>query len=81
MKCKLTRVKSTHNNLRSDVIIGECDRPPMVGYEFYMEADPFEADGGRRYVRTTPVVSFEPDVKISTWLFNTRNSTYLFEEL
>lgn len=80
-KVKLTRVASSHRNLRTDFVVGECFNLPRVGSCFFMWGPPLDPTAGsERQVETTPV-------KTVTGLFNgatrftTQNSTYDLEIL
>ena len=76
-KVKLTRVKSNHNNLRTDEMIGMTDRFPTKGktVEVFGEGLVF----GMRLIHTTPVK--EVEVIDNEYLFHTKNSTYKLEVL
>lgn len=81
MKCKLTRLKSNHQNLRTDTIEGQCDDLPAKGRCFMMTAPPLDPASGMRYVHTTPVLELEhdgdkPEGIGAGIVFTTRNSTY-----
>jgi len=81
VKVKLVRLESNHNNLRSSVILGECDDLPKVGHVFQMEGPPFDPNGGRRYVTTTPVTESSSLPNVSKIVFKTKNSKYRLEVL
>jgi hypothetical protein len=65
MKCKLTKVQSRHNNLRTDEIVGECQEKPTLGFTFHMTAPPLDPDMTLRRIGTTDVirVSYPPTVE------------------
>jgi hypothetical protein len=74
MRGKLFKVESTHNNIRTDEIVGDFMELPKIGYGFVMYAPPLDPEYVSRVLRTTPVKSIEPgDGHI---LFKTMNSTY-----
>lgn len=75
MRVRLTKVESTHNNLRTDVVEGECSHLPTIGLRFVMYSDPVEVFGNMRYVSTSPVQAITQDG------FRTLNSTYKLEVL
>lgn len=85
INCRLTRLASTHHNLRTDRIVGHCEHVPTLGERFIMTAkalDPAMRDaGGTRYVRTTPVYEVECDASslISIYHFKTTYSVYELE--
>ena len=72
---KLTKIRSNHNNLRSNVIIGKTNELPTVGEGFQMLSEGL--DFGVRHVWTSPIKHLE---KIeNTYQFNTANSVYKLE--
>jgi len=74
---KLTKIRSNHNNLRSNVIIGKTNELPTVGEGFQMLSEGL--DFGVRHVWTSPIQHLE---KIdSIYQFNTANSVYKLEVL
>jgi len=74
---KLTKIRSNHNNLRSNVIIGKTNELPTVGEGFQMLSEGL--DFGVRHVWTSPIKHLE---KIdSIYQFNTANSVYKLEVL
>jgi hypothetical protein len=68
--CKLTKIQSTHQKLRTDVIEGWCYHLPIVGEAFSIFSDPLDPEMQVRVVRTSTVV----DVYVDR--FETLNSTY-----
>ncbi len=83
MKCKLTRIISVHENLRTDEVVGFCDREPMVGQEFHMvSTKPLDPTMHVRLVSTTQVLERNPlrngHIVID---FKTINSDYKWEFL
>jgi hypothetical protein len=79
MKVKLTKLSSTHQNLRTDTIEGNADLLPEVGQCFAMTAEPLDPRASFRWVRTTPIQSIE--AMGDTYRFTTENSTYQLEVL
>lgn len=87
MKCKLTKIRSTHSNLRTDEILGETLCLPVAGMCFVLDSDalspiPVDMPEGSYYLRrimTTPVQSVER--MENEYLFVTENSTYKLELL
>jgi hypothetical protein len=75
-RVRLTKLESTHNNLRTDVVEGILLSPLHLGYPIYVECEPLnKLDDYRRCVTTTPIVSIEGDI------YKTKNSTYRIEVL
>lgn len=76
-KVKLTKVKSTNTNLRTDTVEGVTNSLPEVGKVVRIFGEGLEF--GTRVVTTSTVQSVE---KISNeYVFNTLNSTYKLEIL
>ena len=74
---KLTKIRSNHNNLRSNVIVGKTNELPVIGEGFQMLSEGL--DFGVRHVWTSPIKHLE---KIdSIYQFNTANSVYKLEVL
>lgn len=79
IKARLTKIQSTHNNLRTDTIEGEALMPPTVGKSFLITGQPLTKDGNVRVVHTTEVKSVTHiDGGIQ---FETQNSTYKYEQI
>jgi hypothetical protein len=79
MKCRLTKIKSNHNRVRTDVIEGDCE-PPEVGFCFVLVSDsPIDEGADYRYIRTTPVREIKEEGK--KIIFKTNNSEYSLEEI
>lgn len=86
MKCRLTKIKSTHNNVRTDVIEGGCVQFPILGFPFTMSAEPLTFGMDVRYFRSTPIKEIrlheEPGFSLDNriaYIFVTENSTYKLE--
>lgn len=79
-KVKLTKVKSTHTNLRTDTVEGTAFALPEVGDSFAMFGEPLDPNvGNMRGVYTTEIKSCE---RIGNeFQFTTLNSTYRLEVL
>lgn len=73
LKAKLVRIKSNHNNLRTDEVEGEIDKLPTIGESFLLCGAGLVF--GTRYITTTPVQSVEK-VDNKTFNFKTENSEY-----
>lgn len=80
MKVRLTKIESTHSNLRTDLIEGKCIDLPEIGESFFVVAPPLDPTKDFRMVNTSEVKELTtlPDGKI---LFKTANSTYEIEIL
>lgn len=71
---RLTKVKSTHQNLRSDVIEGTTYELPKVGNSFSMFGPPLNTEASFRGVYTTEIKVCE---RVGDqFQFVTENSTY-----
>lgn len=82
---RLTKVTSTHNNIRTQEIVGWCNDVPTPGESFQMFAPPLDPDAEFRMVTTTLVKSIEasqdPQGLLGPLVFRTQNSTYTLEFL
>lgn len=70
----LTKVRSTHNNLRTPTIDGWFEKPPTVGEDFEFLAPPLES-GSIRMIWTTSVRDVT-ELALGSVEFKTKNSTY-----
>lgn len=79
-KVKLTKIKSNHSNLRTDVIEGTTYALPEVGDSFAMFGEPLDPTVGNvRGVYTTEIKVCE---RVGNeFQFVTENSTYKLEVL
>lgn len=80
MKARLTKLRSSHNNLRTSMIEGETIAQPTLGESFMLFAEPLETSVGVRVVSTMLVTSIDR-LDESSVKFQTKNSCYLFEIL
>ncbi len=80
MKVRLTKLLSTHSNLRTDVIEGRCDSLPKEGRDFFMTAPPLDPKAVVREIHTTKVKKVKWDIMKSA-IFVTKNSTYQIDVL
>lgn len=82
-KVKLWKIKSSHNNLRTDIIEGECNELPKRGKSFVLFSESLSksfvpSDGLLRHIITTPVTKAIWDGEDQqACLFKTKNSTYV----
>lgn len=74
-KVKLTKIKSNHNNLRTDVIEGFCKKLPVLNEDFIMFSEGLEDPSAMRMIRTTKVLGIETSSSQEMY-FTTRNSSY-----
>jgi len=79
IKAKLTKILSTHENVRTKETIGETNSPPIAGQPFILFGESL-TEPGVRLIHTTPVeeTMLLPGGGIE---FRTWNSTYRFEEI
>jgi hypothetical protein len=70
---KLTKISSSHNNLRTNDVTGKCHVLPQVGTSFTMFAEGLEF--GTRIIATSEVKEVTPEG------FKTENSEYKLEVL
>ena len=75
-KVTLTKIESNHNNVRSDVIEGECVRLPAIGEPFTMAAKPLDPDASFRWFCSTRVTNVTFGNGKDEYLFRTLNSLY-----
>ena len=85
MKVILKKIKSNHNNLRTDVIEGFTRELPAVGEVFWIEGEALDSlvrdRGGVRLIRTSPVKTVTHEENTNLYLFTTENSEYSLEVL
>jgi hypothetical protein len=82
MKCRLTRLRSTNANMRTEVAEGECFGPPEEGRSFSMWNDkPLDTSTGAnaRMIETSLVQKVRPSKVGGLVNFLTENSEYIFE--
>ena len=81
MHCRLTRLSSIHQNLRTDKVAGDCLEVPAEGHPFTMTGKPLDPTKHVRLIETTPItrVLLPNDGQIIE--FATKNSTYRWEHL
>lgn len=78
-KVRLTKIKSTHSNLRTDIIEGETDELPEVGKHFLLLGVSLTQGMDTRMVTTTKIQTV--NIVNSEYEFTTLNSTYKLEVL
>ena len=74
MKVKLVKLKSNHNNLRTNEMVGECTELPIVGNSFVIFGQPIDKNAAVRVIQTTPVKDVQR--MDQTLTFGTQNSSY-----
>ena len=79
LRVKLTKIESTHTNLRTNEMEGRTGSIPEVGHDIRIFGEGIEF--GMRMIHTTEVKesTFDKETKIFT--FKTQNSTYSLEVL
>jgi hypothetical protein len=75
----LTKIESTHNNVRTNETTGHTLALPEVGKNFFMTAPPLES-GGVRMINTTEIKEVEIHSE-TEFTFKTQNSTYKVQVL
>lgn len=75
MKAILTKLTSTHNNLRTDSIPGHFVDEPKIGDRFTMYGKPLDKRANVRWVNTSEVKSIKKNGP--NFEFETQNSKYL----
>lgn len=80
MQVKLTKIKSTHNNIGDDPITGEANALPIVGFIFTMVHPRPGLQLHTRRLVTTEVTDLV-FIDETTYEFQTKNSTYKLEIL
>lgn len=74
---KLTKISSTHINLRTNEVIGEFELLPEFGESFQIIAEPLDATKDYREVTTTPIKTLT--CYDNVYRFSTLNSEYELE--
>lgn len=77
---KLTKLISTHNNLRTDSMDGEYPFTPTIGRPFILIGEPLDHEFDHRMIYTSNVVSIIESSSDSI-TFKTANSTYRLDDL
>jgi hypothetical protein len=83
VKCKLTRVRSIHANLRTREAEGISNDPPTVGEVFVLIAEALNPDPRvtARMIETTEVLEVTENPDADHLKFSTVNSDYEWELL
>jgi hypothetical protein len=79
--CKLKKVQSPHQNVRTEEMEGLCDMPPTVGLSFQIMNDkPLEKGYTNRLIMTSPVMTaIREGGKIR--FFTESGSEYIWEDM
>lgn len=77
IKCKLTKLESTNENLRTNEIIGETNKLPEVGFNFHIVSTPIDKSFSYRKVSTSEVQYVIKEENF--YIFDTHNSKYKLE--
>lgn len=80
MKGRLTKIESTHTNIRTKHVVGESIGLPIVGDSFVMTSEPLTEGTDVRIVATTMVQEVKK-LERNRYEFRTRNSIYQWEVL
>lgn len=81
LNAKITKIVSTHNNLRTNDMVGVTPQIPEVGKFFSIFGESLSFKGGMRAITTTLVQESNFDSATKTFTFKTENSTYTLEIL
>lgn len=76
IQVQLSRLSSSHQNLRSSEIIGEIDRLPQVGKPLLLVGAPLDPEASVRLIETTPITEIRHHTEEGSLEFWTRNSHY-----
>lgn len=77
---KLRKIRSTHDNLRTDIVEGYIDALPEVGESVRLFGEPLDPKFNARLIFTTPIKEFQ--CRTATYMeFKTANSEYALEVL
>ena len=79
-KIKLTKIESSHNNVRTKETIGEAPILPEIGKSFILFGDSLEFEGGIRTIHTSTIEEIEK-ITEKELIIKTLNSTYKIEIL
>ena len=77
--CKLTKLSSNENDLRTNEVVGEFMNPPVEGRSFIMFAESIHPDGFARMIGTSRVMHITKGC--GECVIQTENSEYKLELL
>lgn len=75
MHVKLTKIKSSHQILRTETVVGDAAELPAVGKRFTMTSEPLDTGMDIRFIQTSAVT------EVTATGFTTANSEYQLEVL
>lgn len=75
MRAKLTRIQSSHRNLRTDEMVGSISKVPEVGEECVIFGEPLTPGALARMIHTTKIGRVEKKSS-GRYEFWTKNSHY-----
>lgn len=78
---KLTKIESTHTNLRTNEMIGKTGSIPEVKYNIQVFGESLTEGKNMRVIETTEIKESTYDKATKTFVFKTQNSTYSLEIL
>ena len=81
LNVKLTKIESTHSNLRTNDMEGKTGSIPEVGYDIMVFGQSLTPGMDARVIHTTEVKESVYDKTTKTFTFKTQNSTYTLEIL
>lgn len=81
LNVKLTKIESTHTNLRTNEMVGKTGSIPEAGYDIMVFGEPLTTGMNTRVIHTTEVKESLYDKATKTFTFKTQNSTYTLEIL
>lgn len=76
IQVQLTRLSSSHQNLRTPEIIGEIARLPQVGEPLLLVGAPLDPEANVRLIETTPITEIRLHTEEGSLEFWTCNSHY-----
>ena len=77
----LTKIESTHKNLRTNVVNGMAPELPVTGQPFFMYSDEVLTEGTNvRHIYTSIVVSVDNEASDDI-VFKTQNSLYALSNI
>ena len=79
MQYRLTKIFSTHDRVRTNVVEGELKFTPTVGFPLQMIAPPLDKQADARFICTTPIKKIEE--KDGKQMIHTANSLYSLETI
>ena len=75
INCKLIRMLSNHQNLRTDEVIGKITELPQVGHNLHLIGESIDPNKYYRDIQTSEIQTVQYN-KNKEYIFTTNNSTY-----